>query len=54
VHYPTDVLAGYLAGFIWADAVLVSGHLVVRRSTARRARGGADQEVAFTTSGEPS
>jgi len=33
VHYLTDVLAGYLAGFIWADAVLIGGHLLARRRT---------------------
>lgn len=31
VHYLTDVAAGYLAGFLWLDAVLVGGHLLGRR-----------------------
>jgi undecaprenyl-diphosphatase len=31
VHYFTDVLAGYLAGFIWVDAVILGGHMLTRR-----------------------
>jgi undecaprenyl-diphosphatase len=31
VHYLTDVVAGYIAGFAWTDAVIVGGHLLVRR-----------------------
>ena len=31
VHYLTDVAAGYLAGFIWADAVIIGGALLTRR-----------------------
>ena len=31
VHYLTDVVAGYLAGFLWTDAVIIGGHLLGRR-----------------------
>lgn len=30
VHYFTDVVAGYLAGFIWTDAVILGGRLLPR------------------------
>ena len=30
VHYVTDVVAGYLAGFIWADSVIIAGYLLTR------------------------
>jgi membrane-associated phospholipid phosphatase len=39
VHYLTDVLAGYLAGFLWVEAVIIAGSLLSRRrarSVARR------------------
>jgi undecaprenyl-diphosphatase len=29
-HYLSDVIAGYLAGLVWADAVLIGSQLVVR------------------------
>jgi undecaprenyl-diphosphatase len=32
VHYLTDVLAGYLAGFLWAEAVILAGRMVSRRA----------------------
>ncbi len=31
VHYLTDVLAGYLAGFVWADTVILGSRLLARR-----------------------
>jgi membrane-associated phospholipid phosphatase len=31
VHYLTDVVAGYLAGLLWADTVIIGGHLLLRR-----------------------
>lgn len=31
VHYFTDVIAGYLAGFLWADAVILGGQALARR-----------------------
>jgi membrane-associated phospholipid phosphatase len=44
-HYLSDVLAGYVAGFVWADAVIIGSQLLVtrglprlRRQPARRAR----------------
>ena len=35
VHYPSDVAAGYLAGFLWTDAVILGGYLLGRPSTQR-------------------
>jgi undecaprenyl-diphosphatase len=35
VHYLTDVVAGYIAGFAWTDAVIIGGHLLARRSGRR-------------------
>jgi len=32
VHYLTDVLAGYAAGFAWTDAVIIGGRLLARRT----------------------
>jgi undecaprenyl-diphosphatase len=31
VHYLTDVIAGYLAGFLWAEAVILGGRMLARR-----------------------
>ncbi len=31
VHYLTDVVAGYLAGFVWTDAVIIGGRLLEKR-----------------------
>lgn len=31
VHYLTDVVAGVLAGFVWADSVIIAGRLLTRR-----------------------
>jgi membrane-associated phospholipid phosphatase len=43
VHYLTDVIAGYIAGFIWTDTVIIAGHLLGRvrrpRESERDARG---------------
>jgi undecaprenyl-diphosphatase len=33
VHYFTDVVAGYVAGFIWLDSVILGGYVLTRRST---------------------
>jgi undecaprenyl-diphosphatase len=38
VHYFTDVVAGYTAGFIWLDTVILGGHLLERRATVRSPR----------------
>jgi len=45
-HYLSDVIAGYIAGFVWADAVIIGSQLLVtrgwprihRRESTRRAR----------------
>jgi membrane-associated phospholipid phosphatase len=34
-HYLSDVLAGYLAGFLWVDAVIIGGQLLKPRHTSR-------------------
>jgi undecaprenyl-diphosphatase len=38
VHYPSDVLAGYLAAAVWVGAVIVFDHIrkVRRRSAAAK------------------
>src|SRR5262249_55909796 len=36
-HYLSDVLAGYLAGLIWTDAVILAGHLLPLRPIRRAA-----------------
>lgn len=45
VHYFTDVIAGYVAGFTWADSVIIAGRLLGgpwrRRSGSRLAASGA-------------
>jgi undecaprenyl-diphosphatase len=41
VHYLSDVIAGYVAGFVWADAVIIGSQLLTtrrHRHPARRAR----------------
>ena len=35
VHYLTDVIAGYIAGFAWTDAVIIGGRLLTRRASAQ-------------------
>lgn len=35
VHYLTDVLAGYLAGFLWTDAVILGGQALGHRRARR-------------------
>jgi undecaprenyl-diphosphatase len=44
VHYVTDVVAGYLAGFLWTDAVIVGGHLLERRRARRLAPVGTGRD----------
>jgi undecaprenyl-diphosphatase len=34
-HYLSDVVAGYLAGLIWTDAVILGGHMLTVRSRRR-------------------
>jgi undecaprenyl-diphosphatase len=47
VHYFTDVVAGYLAGFLWTDTVIISGFLLARRRRAATAPAGpADRRGA--------
>lgn len=36
VHYLTDVVAGYVAGFIWTDTVILAFHLAPYRHGLRR------------------
>jgi len=36
VHYLSDVIAGYLAGFLWADAVILGSRVLSVRSNRRR------------------
>jgi hypothetical protein len=38
VHYFTDVAAGYLAGFFWTDAIVISGRLLTRRRAQRQSQ----------------
>jgi membrane-associated phospholipid phosphatase len=35
VHYLSDVIAGYIAGFVWADAVIIGSQLLVTRRLPR-------------------
>lgn len=37
LHYLTDVAAGYIAGFLWTDAVIIGGRLLARRSSPHSA-----------------
>ena len=50
VHYLTDVVAGYVAGVAWTDAVIIGGHLLARR---RLTRAGAPVPPPLTTSVAP-
>ena len=34
-HYLSDVIAGYIAGFVWADAVIIGSQLLVTRGLPR-------------------
>jgi undecaprenyl-diphosphatase len=38
VHYLSDVLAGYLAGFVWTDAVIIGSQLLARHSRRQPAQ----------------
>lgn len=51
VHYLTDVVAGYIAGVAWTDAVIIGGHLLARR---RLTRAGAQVAPPLTASAETS
>jgi hypothetical protein len=62
VHYLTDVVAGYIAGFLWTDTVIIGETLLARRRAphlpptpevreAPRAGPGPDQSDARTASG---
>ncbi len=37
-HYLTDVIAGYIAGFVWADAVIIGAQLLATRRLPRLRR----------------
>jgi membrane-associated phospholipid phosphatase len=37
-HYLSDVIAGYLVGFVWTDAVIIGSRLLVVRTRRRAAR----------------
>ena len=37
VHYLTDVFAGYLAGFLWTDSLIIGGSLLARKYPAATA-----------------
>lgn len=50
VHYLTDVVAGYLAGLLWTDAIIISGRLLTRRPSNRPA-GAASQSRAQPSEG---
>ena len=50
VHYLTDVVAGYIAGVAWTDAVIIGGYLLARR---RLARAGAPAPPPLTPPAEP-
>jgi undecaprenyl-diphosphatase len=34
-HYLSDVIAGYVAGFVWADAIIIGSQLLVTRGWPR-------------------
>jgi undecaprenyl-diphosphatase len=36
VHYLSDVIAGYVAGFLWTDAVILASQLLTLRLTLKR------------------
>jgi undecaprenyl-diphosphatase len=50
VHYLTDVVAGYVAGIAWTDAVIVGGYLLGRR---RSARAGTAEPPPLTEAADP-
>jgi membrane-associated phospholipid phosphatase len=49
VHYLTDVVAGYVAGFVWTDAVILAGRFLARG----RGRTSAEKHREMATSGAP-
>jgi undecaprenyl-diphosphatase len=44
-HYLTDVIAGYLAGVLWAESVILGGWVLTMRTQSRDARGTAKSTV---------
>jgi membrane-associated phospholipid phosphatase len=38
-HYLSDVVAGYLAGFLWTDSVILGSQALMRRRERKRTRG---------------
>jgi membrane-associated phospholipid phosphatase len=52
VHYPTDVIAGLLAGALWTDLVVLAWRLAASLVSGRRRRGSSSTERASRLGGE--
>ena len=50
VHYLTDVIAGYIAGIAWTDAIIIGGYMLRRRRLKTRTPGPSPDRAG----GEPS